>query len=256
MFFNLPTSLTWIRILAVPLVVFSAYLLPASWTEQERGLFVALAFAIASLTDLLDGFLARKMKQETAFGAFLDPVADKLLVCAALLVLLDQQRVALWIALLIIGREISVSALREWMAQLGSSRQMAVHWVGKVKTVAQMIAIPFLLYKETSSIGTVLIHLAAILTLLSMFYYCLSAYQTIKSRRGRSGHFGHQRDHRRYHKNHHYTQRQSNHRPRSSEGQEDSEQTERQHTGHRHRYHRRGRRPSNQTQESREHSTQ
>jgi CDP-diacylglycerol--glycerol-3-phosphate 3-phosphatidyltransferase len=146
MFFNLPTLLTWLRILAIPLILlpFSDFL--GSWSVPEKGLLAAVIFVIASVTDALDGILARRMGQTTQFGAFLDPVADKLLVCAALLVLLNLGRVEIWVALIVVGREISISALREWMARLGASRKIAVHSIGKIKTCAQMIAIPFLLY--------------------------------------------------------------------------------------------------------------
>jgi CDP-diacylglycerol--glycerol-3-phosphate 3-phosphatidyltransferase/cardiolipin synthase len=182
MFFNLPTSLTWIRILAIPLVIIPFTLSPDGWTLEQAGLTSAIIFIVASLTDAVDGFLARKMKQTTAFGAFLDPVADKLLVSAAILILLSLKRIDVWVALIIIGREISVSALREWMARIGSAKKIAVHWIGKVKTVSQMVAIPFLLFQHTL-FGEWLILLAALLTLLSMLYYCWSVYLVVQANR-------------------------------------------------------------------------
>jgi CDP-diacylglycerol--glycerol-3-phosphate 3-phosphatidyltransferase len=137
----------------------------------------------------LDGYLARKWGQVSAFGAFLDPVADKLMVAAALLVLLNFDRVEAWVALVIIGREITISALREWMAQIGASKSVAVHFVGKLKTAAQLVAIPFLLYNDTilnlfhtSYIGRPLIWIAAVLTVWSMFYYLQKAWPMIKAK--------------------------------------------------------------------------
>ena len=157
MFFNLPTLLTWARIVAI--------------------------------TDWADGYLARRLNMTSSFGAFLDPVADKFLVCAALLVLVYLKRVDPFVALIIIGREIAISALREWMAHLGASRSVAVHMLGKVKTVMQMVAIPFLLFDgllfgiiDTRTWGTVLIWIAAILTIWSMVYYLRRALPEIRAR--------------------------------------------------------------------------
>ena len=148
----------------------------------EKNALATSLFIFAAVTDWLDGYLARRMKQESAFGQFLDPVADKLIVAAALLVLLNMDRVQVWVALVIIGREITISALREWMAQVGASKSVAVHMVGKLKTTAQLIAIPFLLFNGTlfgwlnaALIGTWLIWVAAFLTLWSMFYYLQKA---------------------------------------------------------------------------------
>ncbi len=148
----------------------------------EKNALATGLFIFAALTDWLDGYLARRMKQESAFGEFLDPVADKLIVAAALLVLLNMDRVQVWVALVIIGREITISALREWMAQVGASKSVAVHMVGKLKTTAQLVAIPFLLFNDTlfgwlnaALIGTWLIWVAAFLTLWSMFYYLQKA---------------------------------------------------------------------------------
>jgi CDP-diacylglycerol--glycerol-3-phosphate 3-phosphatidyltransferase/cardiolipin synthase len=159
------------------------FYLPASWLSMpEKNALATGLFIFAALTDWLDGYLARRMKQESAFGQFLDPVADKLIVAAALLVLLNMDRVQVWVALVIIGREITISALREWMAQVGASKSVAVHMVGKLKTTAQLVAIPFLLFNGTlfgwlnaALIGTWLIWVAAFLTLWSMFYYLQKA---------------------------------------------------------------------------------
>jgi CDP-diacylglycerol--glycerol-3-phosphate 3-phosphatidyltransferase/cardiolipin synthase len=153
-----------------------------------RDTTACLAFIFAALTDWLDGWLARRWNQTSSFGAFLDPVADKLMVSAALLVLLNFDRVDVMIALVIIGREITISALREWMAQIGASASVAVHWLGKFKTAAQMIAIPCLLYYDTlfgipfAQIGQVLIVIAAILTVWSMLYYLRRAMPVIREK--------------------------------------------------------------------------
>ena len=147
---------------------------------------MAVAFA---LTDWADGWLARRLNQTSAFGAFLDPVADKFLVCASLLVLVHLERADVFVALIIIGREIAISALREWMAQIGASRSVAVHMIGKVKTTVQMVAIPFLLFDgplfgviDTGVWGQWLIWLAAILTVWSMVYYLQKALPEIRQR--------------------------------------------------------------------------
>ncbi len=180
--FNLPIALTWLRVAAIPLVVVVFYL-PSDWlTSFEKNLTATVIFIFAAVTDWLDGFLARRMKQESAFGQFLDPVADKLIVAASLLVLLNMDRVQVWVALIIIGREITISALREWMALLGAGKSVAVHMVGKLKTTAQLVAIPFLLHNDTlfgwlncAQVGTWLIWIASFLTLWSMFYYMKKA---------------------------------------------------------------------------------
>jgi len=130
--FNLPIFLTWLRVATIPLVV-GIFYLPESWLDvHEKNLWATIFFVGAAITDWLDGYLARKWGQVSAFGAFLDPVADKLMVAAALLVLLNFDRVEVWVALVIIGREITISALREWMAQIGASKSVAVHFVGKL----------------------------------------------------------------------------------------------------------------------------
>jgi CDP-diacylglycerol--glycerol-3-phosphate 3-phosphatidyltransferase/cardiolipin synthase len=175
---NIPNLLTWFRILLIPLVV-AVFYLPADWlTHQERNLAAALMFAVAAITDWLDGYLARTLNQASAFGAFLDPVADKLMVAAALTVLVQLGRVDAFIAFIIIGREITISALREWMAKIGRSKSVAVSFLGKIKTVSQMVAVLLLLYEgpvfgviDALEIGRVLIYVAAVLTVWSMFYY-------------------------------------------------------------------------------------
>ena len=180
--FNLPIALTWLRVAAIPLLI-GIFYLPNTWLgTADKNLFATALFILAAVTDWLDGFLARRMKLESAFGQFLDPVADKLIVAAALLVLLNMDRVQVWVALVIIGREITISALREWMAQIGASKSVAVNMIGKLKTTAQLVAIAFLLYDDTllgwincALIGTWLIWVACILTLWSMFYYLQKA---------------------------------------------------------------------------------
>ncbi|MGC8508440.1 MAG: CDP-diacylglycerol--glycerol-3-phosphate 3-phosphatidyltransferase [Thiomonas sp.] len=184
---NLPTLLTWARVAAIPLIV-GVYFLPTGWlTLPERNITATVLFILSGITDWLDGYLARKWNQTSAFGAFLDPVADKLMVSAALLILLQLGRVDALVTLIIIGREIAISALREWMAQIGQSRRVAVSYIGKVKTAVQMVAIPFLLYggtlfgvAETVPIGQVLIWVAAGLTLWSMLYYFRIALAGLK----------------------------------------------------------------------------
>jgi cardiolipin synthase (CMP-forming) len=186
MFFNLPTLFTWARIIAIPLVVGVFYL---RLEDRLENLLATILFVVVALTDWLDGYLARRLKMTSSFGAFLDPVADKFLICAALLVLVHEQRVHALVAFVIIGREIAISALREWMAQIGASRSVAVSMIGKVKTVVQMIAIPFLLYHgmlfgviDTAFWGTVLIVVAAVLTIWSMIYYLRRALPEIRAK--------------------------------------------------------------------------
>ena len=180
--YNLPNLLTWLRLLAMPWLVGLCYL-PEEWlSSPQKNLAATLIFAGAAITDWLDGYLARVLNQSSAFGAFLDPVADKLMVSAALIVLVYLGRLDAPIALIIIGREITVSALREWMAQIGQSKSVAVSFLGKIKTTSQMIAIPLLLYHdrigvhfEPQLVGTWLIYLAAVLTIWSMLYYLKAA---------------------------------------------------------------------------------
>ena len=186
MFFNLPTLLTWARIVAIPLIV-GVFHLPLA--EADRNLIATVLFIVVALTDWADGYLARRLNMTSSFGAFLDPVADKFLVCAALLVRVEHDRVQSLVALVIIGREIAISALREWMAQIGASRSVAVHMLGKVKTVVQMVAIPFLLYHgtlfgliDTQRWGTWLIYGSAVLTIWSMVYYLQKALPEIRAK--------------------------------------------------------------------------
>jgi CDP-diacylglycerol--glycerol-3-phosphate 3-phosphatidyltransferase/cardiolipin synthase len=174
---NLPNLLTWLRIILVPLFV-GIFYFDKSWVSgPNQNLVATVIFTAAALTDWLDGWLARKLNQTSAFGAFLDPVADKVMVAAALIVLVQLERVDAIIALIIIGREITISALREWMAQIGQARSVAVSLVGKIKTASQMLAIPLLLYHDPLGAfdphlwGTWLIYLAAALTLASMLWY-------------------------------------------------------------------------------------
>ncbi len=181
--FNFPLALTWLRILAIPMFVAVLYV-PEDWIgERARNVTSMWIFIAAAVTDWLDGYLARRWNQTTSFGAFLDPVADKLMVAAALIVLTEFGRIYALVALIIIGREITISALREWMAQLGKSKSVAVNIAGKVKTVAQLIAIPFLLFDgvlfglfHTSPLGQILIWIAAGVTLWSMVVYLKAAW--------------------------------------------------------------------------------
>jgi len=192
--FNVPIFLTWLRVALIPLVV-GVFYLPHSWlTPFEQGVCACAIFIIAAVTDWFDGFLARRWSQTSAFGAFLDPVADKLMVTGALLVLLQLDRVNAAIAFVIIGREIAISALREWMAQIGASKSVAVSSLGKIKTTAQMTAIPMLLFNgklfdviDTAFWGQWFLLLAAVLTVWSMFYYLQKAWPLIKERAGHLG---------------------------------------------------------------------
>ena len=182
MTYNLPNLLTLFRIALVPvfLVLFFA---PVSWAREG----CAAVFALAAVTDWLDGYFARRMGLVSPIGAFLDPVADKLMVAAAL-VLLVQADPTLWLALpavVIIGREITVSAVREWMAELGARAQVAVSVVGKFKTAAQMVAVILLLYRDdllgipVYTVGFVLLYVAVILTLWSMTVYIRAAWPSL-----------------------------------------------------------------------------
>jgi CDP-diacylglycerol--glycerol-3-phosphate 3-phosphatidyltransferase len=182
---NIPNLLTWFRILMIPVFVAVFYVSDDTLSLHHKHLLSTFLFGLAAITDWLDGYLARALDQGSAFGAFLDPVADKLMVAAALIVLVKLGLVDVIIAFIIIGREITISALREWMAQLGKSKSVAVSMLGKFKTAFQMIAIMFLLYQEslfgfpTLWWGTVLIYLAALLTLWSMVYYLMLAMPQI-----------------------------------------------------------------------------
>ncbi|HOY69992.1 MAG TPA: CDP-diacylglycerol--glycerol-3-phosphate 3-phosphatidyltransferase [Methylotenera sp.] len=194
---NIPTLLTWLRILLIPIFVGAFY-----WPENlhklsampshEVNVFITIIFAIAAITDWLDGYLARRWNQTSSFGAFLDPVADKLMVAAALIVLIEFGRVGAIVSLIIIGREIAISALREWMAGVGERSSVGVAMIGKVKTAVQMIAILLLLYWDdidfgagifkTKEVGQALIVTAAVLTLVSMAYYIKAALPQIRGK--------------------------------------------------------------------------
>ena len=174
---NIPNILTLARIAFIPLLVVLFYL-PFAWSMPLAAAF----FALASVTDWLDGYLARRWNQSTPFGAFLDPVADKLMVAVALALLIERYD-ALWLtlpALVIIGREIVISALREWMAEMGKRGSVAVSWLGKVKTTLQMVAIFLLLAFAPGTpiavLAVVTLYVAAVLTLWSMFLYLKAAW--------------------------------------------------------------------------------
>ena len=183
--FNFPIFLTWLRILAIPVFVAVLYV-PESWVSEHNANVTSMwIFIAAAVTDWLDGWLARRWNQTTSFGAFLDPVADKLMVAAALIVLTEKGLVDPFASLIIIGREITISALREWMATVGRAKTVAVNILGKVKTVSQLIAIPFLLFNgelfgwfHTVNVGRWLIWVAAFITLWSMVVYLKAAWET------------------------------------------------------------------------------
>ena len=186
MFLTIPTIMTWTRIVAIPLIV-GVFYLPLDLATKN--LIATVMFVVFAATDWLDGYLARVLNQTSAFGAFLDPVADKILVCASILVLVHLGRADVFVALIIIGREIAISALREWMAQIGAAKSVAVHMIGKLKTVFQMVAIPFLLFDgllfgviNTRNWGNFLIWVAAVLTVWSMIYYLQKALPEIRAR--------------------------------------------------------------------------
>jgi CDP-diacylglycerol---glycerol-3-phosphate 3-phosphatidyltransferase len=181
---NVPNLITLSRIILIPLLIGIYYLPDGALSEQSKNITATSIFIFAGITDWLDGYLARRLNQISAFGAFLDPVADKLIVVGALVVLLHLQppRVDALVALIIIGREIAISALREWMAKVGQAKSVAVAFVGKLKTVSQMVAIPLLLFHDRlfgvvdcQWLGTILINVAAVLTVLSMLYYLRKA---------------------------------------------------------------------------------
>ena len=185
---TLPNVLTLFRIVLIPVLVIVFYM-PGQWSYQLS----ALIFGLAAITDWLDGYFARKLKQLSVFGAFLDPVADKLMVAVALVILVQDNPSALFAvpAAIIIGREIAISALREWMSEIGERTKVAVSMIGKFKTTAQMVAILLLLFRvplgpfPTHDVGLVLLYVAAVLTLWSMFVYMRAAWPIIV---GNSGH--------------------------------------------------------------------
>ena len=193
---NVPMLLTWMRICMIPLVI-GIFYLPESWLSPHgQNVTACLIFIVAAVTDALDGFLARRYQGwATRMGAFLDPVADKLLVSAALVALVGLDRCDMLIAMIIIGREITVSALREWMAKMGESGAVKVNWFGKIKTIAQMSAIPMLLWWDPVAIetqmvtgeiniawiGGVLLIVAAVLTIYSMYVYLSAARHALSA---------------------------------------------------------------------------
>jgi CDP-diacylglycerol--glycerol-3-phosphate 3-phosphatidyltransferase len=178
---NIAMILTWIRIAMIPLIV-GVFYMPDEWLSPfMQNVLGTILFILAALTDAFDGYIARNYNMESAIGAFLDTTADKLMVCAALIVLLAFDRVDMMVALIIIGREITVTALREWMAKVGAAARVKVNWFGKIKAIAQMVAIPMLLFWEPAFgidmawLGTILIYVAAILTIYSMIVYLRAA---------------------------------------------------------------------------------
>ena len=179
---NTPNLITLSRIVTIPFIVGVFYFPDDLVSFTAKNITATAIFIFAAVTDWLDGYLARKLNQMSAFGAFLDPVADKLFVVGALVILLFLGRVDPLVALIIIGREIAISALREWMAQVGQAKSVAVAFIGKLKTVVQMVAIPMLLYSDflfdlvdCQWLGTILINVAAVLTVASMLYYLRKA---------------------------------------------------------------------------------
>ena len=187
---NVPNVITLSRIITIPFIVGVFYFPDDLVSFSAKNVTATAIFIFAAVTDWLDGYLARRLNQMSAFGAFLDPVADKLFVVGALIVLLFLGRVDPLVALIIIGREIAISALREWMAKMGQAKSVAVAFIGKLKTVVQMVAIPLLLYSDwlfdlvdCQWLGTILINVAAVLTVASMLYYLRKALPyTLNSR--------------------------------------------------------------------------
>ncbi|MDH5784393.1 MAG: CDP-diacylglycerol--glycerol-3-phosphate 3-phosphatidyltransferase [Chromatiales bacterium] len=186
---SLPNYLTILRILLIPVFVLFYYI-----DIRHGHLIATVFFALAGLTDWLDGYLARKLEVTSAFGAFLDPVADKLMVATALILIVDSNPTpysGIWLALpaaVIVGREITISALREWMAEVGASSKVAVSMLGKVKTTAQMLALVLLIYGQPvaglniAQIGLGLLYIAAILTLWSMINYLRAAWPALMAK--------------------------------------------------------------------------
>ena len=184
---TLPNILTLLRIILIPVLVV-VFFLPSQWSYQLS----AILFGLAALTDALDGYLARRLKQSSVFGAFMDPVADKLMVAVALVLLVQDNPTVLFVvpACIIIGREIAISALREWMSELGERTRVAVSVIGKIKTITQMVAILLLLYRmpiglfPTHDVGLILLYIAAVLTLWSMLVYMRAAWPLIAGNSG------------------------------------------------------------------------
>jgi CDP-diacylglycerol---glycerol-3-phosphate 3-phosphatidyltransferase len=183
MLWNLPNTLTWLRIAAIPLIILF-FFMPYPWSDPAAGLL----FAAAGITDSLDGYFARRLGQTSRLGAFLDPVADKLIVAVALVLLVSKDTRALIVltAVVIIGREITISALREWMAEIGERRKVAVSQLGKLKTILQIVGLSMMLYREPLfgapiyNVGVVLTELAAAATLVSMITYLRAAWPELR----------------------------------------------------------------------------
>jgi CDP-diacylglycerol--glycerol-3-phosphate 3-phosphatidyltransferase len=181
---NLPNTLTWLRISMIPAILALFYLLPYPWADPAA----CAAFALAGITDTLDGYYARKLGQTSRLGAFLDPVADKLIVAAALVLIVskDPRWFVVIVAVVIIGREIAVSALREWMAEIGARSRIRVSVLGKYKTIMQIVGLSMLLYRQnmfgipTYKLGLVLTAVAAVLTLWSMIQYLRVAWPELR----------------------------------------------------------------------------
>ncbi len=180
---NVPNTLTWLRIAAIPLIVILFYM-PYPWADPAAGLL----FAAAGITDSLDGYLARRLGQTSRLGAFLDPVADKLIVAVALVLLVskDPRPLIVLTAAVVIGREITISALREWMAEIGQRRKVAVSQLGKYKTILQIVGLATMLFRQDLlglpiyKIGVVLTELAAAATLVSMVAYLRAALPELR----------------------------------------------------------------------------
>jgi CDP-diacylglycerol---glycerol-3-phosphate 3-phosphatidyltransferase len=181
---NLPNTLTWLRILMIPAILALFYLLPYPWADPAA----CAAFALAGITDTLDGYYARKLGQTSRLGAFLDPVADKLIVAAALVLIVskDPRWFVVIVAVVIIGREIAVSALREWMAEIGARNRIKVTVLAKYKTIMQIVGLSMLLYRQNLfgipmyKLGLVLTAVAAVLTLWSMVQYLRVAWPELR----------------------------------------------------------------------------
>lgn len=180
---NLPNTLTWTRIATIPLIVLLFYM-PYWWGDPAAGLL----FAAAGVTDSLDGYLARRLGQISRLGAFLDPVADKLIVAVALVLLVskDPRPLIVLTAAIIIGREITISALREWMAEIGERRKVAVSQLGKYKTILQIVGLSLMLYRRPIlglpiyALGVALTEVAAAATLISMVAYLRAAWPELR----------------------------------------------------------------------------
>ena len=183
MLWTVPNVLTWLRILAIPLVVILFYL-PYHWSDPAAGLL----FAAAGITDSLDGYYARKLGQTSRLGAFLDPVADKLIVAVALVLIVskDPRWTVVLMASVIIGREIAISALREWMAEIGQRTKVAVSRLGKYKTILQIVGLSMMLYRwdlfsiPIYQLGFLLTGIAAVLTLMSAVDYLRAAWPDLR----------------------------------------------------------------------------